>query len=144
MRGIETAFWGTLGKDPELKTSKTGNPFATMNVAVTVGQSDDGKDATQWVRVACFGDTAKTIASRAKKGDRIYCEGTLTLNTWESSDGETRFGLSVAAWRCERLASIGKSRERKQGDYQANGNAGSYQKQDAGHGARDFNDEMPF
>jgi hypothetical protein len=23
MRGIECAFWGVLGKDPELKTSKT-------------------------------------------------------------------------------------------------------------------------
>ena len=44
MRGIESPFWGTLGKDPELKTSKNGNPFATMNVVVTVGQADDGKD----------------------------------------------------------------------------------------------------
>jgi hypothetical protein len=47
MRGIEAAFWGTLGKDPELRTSKTGNPFATLSVAVTVGQADDGKDVSQ-------------------------------------------------------------------------------------------------
>jgi hypothetical protein len=53
-RGIETAFWATLGKDPELRTSKTGNPFATMNVVVSVGQSDEGKDIGQWLRVACF------------------------------------------------------------------------------------------
>ena len=49
MRGLETAFWGTLGADPELKTGKSGKPFATFNVAVTVGHADDGKDVTQWV-----------------------------------------------------------------------------------------------
>ena len=43
MRGIEAAFWGTLGADPELKLSKAGNPFATMNAAIAVGHADDGK-----------------------------------------------------------------------------------------------------
>jgi len=137
-RGIETAFWGTLGKDPELKTSKTGNPFATMNVAVTVGHADDGKDATQWVRLTCFGDNAKNIVSRAKKGDRVYCEGSLTLNTWESSDGETRFGLNVAAWKVERVASIGKHRQP-----QENGST-SHWKQEAGQVEHAFDDPMPF
>jgi hypothetical protein len=62
MRGIETAFWGVLGKDPEPKTSKTGKAFATMSVAVTAGQADDGTDVSQWLR-----------------------EGSLTLNTWETA-----------------------------------------------------------
>jgi single stranded DNA-binding protein len=108
-RGIETAFWATLGKDPELKTSKSGKPFATFNVAVTVGHADDGKD--QWVRVACFGQVAEEIAARAAKSDRLYIEGSLTLNTWTTSAGEQRSGLSVAAWKCERVASIGKNRQ---------------------------------
>ena len=75
MRGIEAAFWGGLGKDPEPRTSKTGKPFATLSVVVTVGTDDDGKEVSQWVRVACFGEVAEQIAAKAKKGDRIYCEG---------------------------------------------------------------------
>jgi hypothetical protein len=39
MRGIESAFWGVLGKDPELRTSKTGTPFATMNVQGATARS---------------------------------------------------------------------------------------------------------
>jgi single-strand DNA-binding protein len=112
MRGIETAFWGVLAKDPELRTSKSGKPFATMNVAVTIGSSDDGKDVTQWVRVACFGETAEKIAAAAKKSDRIYVEGSLTLNTYNTADGETRTGLNVAAFRCEKVPGIGRSRQR--------------------------------
>jgi Single-strand binding protein family len=53
-RGIETAFWGTLGIDPELKTSKAGTAYTGMNVVVTVGATDEGKDVSQWLRVTCF------------------------------------------------------------------------------------------
>ena len=86
-RGIETAFWGTLGKDPELKTGRTGTAYAPMSIVVTVGQSDDGKDVSQWLRVTCFKGVAEAIASKAKKGDRVYVEGTLTLNTWADKSG---------------------------------------------------------
>ena len=113
MRGIETAFWGVLGKDPELRTSKSGKPFATMNVVVTVGTADNGKDVGQWLRVACFGEAAEKIAARAEKGDRVYVEGTLTLNTWaDKATGEAKTGLNVAAWKCERMSAIGRSRPR--------------------------------
>lgn len=111
MRGIETAFWGTLGADPELKTSKGGNPFAIFNVAVTVGHADDGKDVTQWLRAACFGRVAEEIAAHTAKGDRVYIEGSLTLNTWTTAAGEQRSGLNVSAWKVEKLAAIGKNRQ---------------------------------
>ena len=139
MRGIETAFWGVLGKDPELRTSKTGNAFATMNVAVTVGKADDGKDISQWVRVACFGETAETIAAKARKGDRVYVEGQLTLNTWaDKTTGEIKTSLNVAAWRCEKVPAIGKNRQRQNGTQEH-----SQSKQD-GRGGYDFDDELTF
>ena len=113
MRGIEAAFWGVLGNDPELKTSKSGKAFAQMSVVVSVGQDDSGP-VSQWLRVACFGETAERLAQQAKKGDRVYVEGTLTLNTWaDKAIGEARTGLNVAAWKCERVANIGQNRERK-------------------------------
>ena len=43
MRGIEFACWGAIGTNPELRTSKSGKPFVNFNLAVTVGQDDDGK-----------------------------------------------------------------------------------------------------
>ena len=107
MRGIETAFWGVLGNQPELKTSRSGKPFAQVSVVVSVGQDADGKDVGQWLRVACFGETAERLAHQAKKGDRVYVEGNLTT-------GEARTALNVAAWKCERVVNIGKHREREQ------------------------------
>jgi single-strand DNA-binding protein len=110
-RGIETAFWGVLGKDPELRTSKTGTAYTGMNVVVVTGTTDDGKDGSQWLRVTCFKGVAEAIAARAKKGDRVYCEGTLTLNQWNDAHGEAKTGLNVTAWKVEKLAAIGKNRQ---------------------------------
>jgi single stranded DNA-binding protein len=113
-RGIECAFWGTLGADPELKVGKSGKLFAAMSVVVTVGQSDDGKDIGQWIRVACFSDVAEKFAGAAKKGDRCYVEGQLTMTQWNDQHGEVRHGLNVAAWKCERLSAIGRNRQFKE------------------------------
>jgi single-stranded DNA-binding protein len=47
-------------------------------------------------------------SAKAKKGDRVYIEASLTLNTWETAAGETKTGLNVAAWKCEKVPGIGK------------------------------------
>jgi len=145
MRGIEAAFWAVIGKDPELKTSKTGKAFATMNVVVTVGEADDGKDVSQWVRVACFGETAEKTAARAKKGDRVYVEGNLTLNTWaDKATGEAKTGLNVAAWKVEKVPGIGKNRARQ--DY-GQGNAPATMtttNKRPDKRCHEFNDNLPF
>src|SRR5215470_16251549 len=41
-------------------------------------------------------------AAELRKGDRIYCEGTLKLDSWTGRDGAERHGLSVASFKCER------------------------------------------
>jgi single-strand DNA-binding protein len=110
MNTIECAFTGRVGTDPELRTSQAGKPWCRFTVAV------GSDDALQWVQVAAFGETAETIAATAHKGDRIYCEGNLKLNTWTDKEGQPRSGLSVAAWKVEKLAQIGRNRPRKPQD----------------------------
>ncbi len=107
MQGIEAAFCGILGRDPELKTSAAGKPWTRLNVACSSG------DATQWVQVAIFGDTAHELAANLHKGSRVYVEGRLTLNSWKAKDGTDRTGLNVAAWKVEPLCQIGERRPKK-------------------------------
>ena len=79
----ETAFFGALGRPPDLRTAKSGKAWLSLSVAV-------GKDdATQWVSVAVFGDQAIELAGILEKGDRLYCEGRLRLNVW-NANGQTR------------------------------------------------------
>jgi len=104
---IEAAFIGRVGKEPELKTSSAGKAWAAFTCAV--GSDDD----TQWIRVAVFGDCAEQLADNLAKGDRVYCEGRLKLDSWTAKDGQQRTGLSVAAWKAEKLGQIGRNRPPK-------------------------------
>jgi len=76
MNGIETAFEGRLGADPELRESKAGRPWLKMSVCV-----GDGETA-RWVKVAVFNE-AEELASVLTKGSRVYCEGALRAETWQ-------------------------------------------------------------
>jgi hypothetical protein len=79
----------------------------------------------------------------ADASDLWQVRAPLTLNTWaDKSTGETKTGLNVAAWKCERVASIGKNRERKPSAYQANRDTPS--NMGNGRASRDFDDPMPF
>jgi single-stranded DNA-binding protein len=104
--GIETAFLGTLGKDAEPKTSKTGKPY--LRAGVRVG---DGEGA-QWVNVTAFDPEAIARADNFIKGSRVYVEGRLTLDTWTAEGGEKRSSLSCLSWHC-RLAQIGRNKQKR-------------------------------
>jgi single-stranded DNA-binding protein len=99
---IECAFHGRLAADAERRTSQAGNVWTRMRVAVGDG------DHTQWVSVAVFGDVADSAAD-LKKGDRVYVEGSIKIDTWRGSDGTERTGLSVASRKIERTHRIGRA-----------------------------------
>ena len=126
---IEAAFFGTLGRDGELKTSKTGKPYLRLNMRV-----GDGETA-QWVGVMAFDESALEAAEKFVKGARVYVEGKLSVSEWTGQDGALRHGLSALSWHC-RLAEIGRAKPRQE--------EGRPKASDASANAAAFNDEIPF
>jgi single-stranded DNA-binding protein len=106
MSGIECAFFGALGRDAELKTSKNGKSYLRLNV-----RTGDG-DSAQWVSAMVFDPEAVSLASKFIKGVRVYIEGSMKLDAWTGQDGKERHGLSVMSWHA-RLAAIGKNKSSK-------------------------------
>ena len=103
---IDCAFFGRLAADAELRTSQASKQWARLRVCV-------GKDdAVQWVSLAVFGKGAEA-AGVLKKGDRIYAEGTIKIESWTGKDGVERHGLSVAAWKCDRTHLIGQNKPKR-------------------------------
>jgi single-stranded DNA-binding protein len=135
MSGIEAAFFGSLGRDAERKTSKTGKSNLRLNVRVGDG------DTAQWVGVTAFDERAIEIADKRMKGARVYGEGRLSDETGQ--DGAKRHGISVMSWHC-RLSQIGRNKssagEGTRGEANNVGGFGSSpSRTDSG-----FNDEIPF
>jgi single-stranded DNA-binding protein len=121
---IDCAFFGFLAADADARTAKAGKPWTRLRVGV--GRDED----VQWVSVSVFGKAADTSAT-LKKGDRVYCEGSIKLDTWRGNDGLERHTLAVAAFKCEQTHKIGRTRERRTGDH------GSDEQHDS-------NNDMPF
>ena len=110
MDGLQACAIVRLSQDPELRYSREGKPFLTLNGAVADSKAVEGQPT--WLRVIVFGDLAETLGQREPpllKGVECYVEGRLKLERWTAKDtGEQRSGLSLAAWRCEILGAIGR------------------------------------
>jgi single-strand DNA-binding protein len=107
MSGIECAFFATLGRYAERKTSQAGKAYLRLNVRV----GDD--DAVQWLSVLAFDERAIEVADKLVKGAKVYVEGRLSTNEWTGQDGEKRLGLSVMSWHT-RLAQIGRNKSKRE------------------------------
>jgi hypothetical protein len=103
---IETAFFGALGRDGELKTSRNGKQYVRLNIRV------DSGDQAQWLSVTSFDPDAIAHVDKLVKNARVYAEGSLTLQEWVAADGTKRHGLGVLSWHT-RLAGIGVNRLRQ-------------------------------
>jgi len=103
---IEAAFFGSLGRDAERKTSASGKRYLRLSVRVGDG------DGAQWVSVLAFDPETIEAADKLVAGSRVYIEGKLELSEWTGNNGAKRQGLSVMSWHC-RLPHIGRNRLRK-------------------------------
>jgi single-strand DNA-binding protein len=104
---IEAAFFGSLSRDAEVKTSKGGKRYLRLNVRVGDG------DASQWVSVMAFDERALDQADKLTKGSRVYVEGSIKLDEWTGADGVQRHGLSRMSWYC-RIAEIGRNKPKRE------------------------------
>ena len=117
MKSIECAFFGSAGKPIELKTSKAGNAWASLSIGVETGDTrEDGSAQLEWIKVSVFGAQAESLAGKVEKGTRLYIEGNLRVERWQTSEGEQKFTLSVAASKCERVgtSAIGRNKPRRE------------------------------
>lgn len=93
---INATVTGNLGRDPELKDTKTGKKMASFSVASTTKR--DGRDPeTTWIDVVCFDEVAEGAAGSFKKGMKVLMSGQLSLETYERKDGTEGTALRMVA-----------------------------------------------
>jgi single-strand DNA-binding protein len=97
-----------------MKMVKQGTmQMVTLAVAVDEAPPKDGQEAkSTWVNVKMFGEKAQSATDTLVKGDRVYCEGRLSLDEWTAGDGTQRHGLSCLANVVQPLGKIGNRRHR--------------------------------
>jgi single-stranded DNA-binding protein len=122
MIGIESALVGTLTRDADFRTSKSGKPFTLLNIQVGDGE------ARQYVSAIVFGDAATKVAN-LERGRHVYIEGKIEISEWTGSDGKLRAGLKIMSFEAEEIGKIGRRRERKPAGSPAHADKGARYRQ---------------
>jgi single-stranded DNA-binding protein len=104
---------GAVFRTPEVRTSKSGRPYATATLKV-----NEGNTADFW-RVFAFSENTRAELSRLSDGDKITVQGSLKIEVYVSKDGEHKLSRTVFADHV--LALRQPPRERKTKEKQKQG-----------------------
>src|SRR4051812_13930385 len=91
---------GTLGKDPEIRSTQDGREIVNLSVATSESWKDkssgERKEKTEWNRVVIFSEgLVKVAKSYLSKGSKVYLEGTLQTRKWTDKDGQDKYSTEV-------------------------------------------------
>jgi single-stranded DNA-binding protein len=81
---------GTLTRDPDQRTSKSGKTFVTAQLRTPT------EEESVLISVICFDAAACSNLERLRKGDAVAITGRAKPTMWEKN-GEQHHGLSVVA-----------------------------------------------
>ncbi len=137
---------GHLGQDPETKYLPSGNAVTNISVATSEQwkdkQSGQKQERTEWHRCSAFGKLAEIIGQYARKGGKVYIEGSLRTRKWQAQDGSDRYSTEIVISEFQMLdgkpEGSRNTTNENQGSQQTNSNP-----QSGGGGFADF-DDVPF
>lgn len=90
---------GSLGADPELRFTQSGQAILNMRVATTERYQNKDKEwceRTEWHNVTLWGKRGEALAKILQKGAQVFVEGSLHTSSYEK-EGEKRYKTEVNA-----------------------------------------------
>jgi single-strand DNA-binding protein len=84
---------GNLTRDPELRYTPTGAAVCTIGLATNrswTTEAGEKKEETEFHRVVAWNKLAELCSQLLVKGRKIYVEGRLRTNAWQTTDGQPR------------------------------------------------------
>jgi single-strand DNA-binding protein len=100
---------GNLGRDPEVRSTPSGQPVASFTLATSrrwKDKSGQKQEQTEWHTIVCWGRQAEIAGQYLTKGKQIYVEGRLQTRSWDDRQtGEKKYKTEVI---CENFQMLGQ------------------------------------
>lgn len=85
---------GHVGKDPQIKETKGGKPYAIFSLATN--EYIKGEKHTTWINVTVFDEhKVKFVGTYVKKGSALTLVGSIKARAWQDQSGETIASLDL-------------------------------------------------
>lgn len=134
---------GNVGKDPEIRSTQSGNKIANLSLATSESwkdkQTGERQERTEWHRVVVFGEgLVRVIENYVKKGSKLYVEGQLQTRKWQDQSGNDRYSTEVVLQAYGGTITLLDSRKDSGGGQDHGGHAAGFDSENA------LDDEIPF
>jgi single-strand DNA-binding protein len=100
---------GNLGRDPEVRSTASGQPVANFTLATSRRWKDKNgqrQEQTEWHTIVCWGKQAEIAGQYLTKGKQIFVEGRLQTRSWDDrQSGEKKYRTEVI---CENFQMLGQ------------------------------------
>jgi single-strand DNA-binding protein len=137
---------GNLGRDPEVRSTPSGQPNAKFTLATNRRWRDKNgqrQEQTEWHNIVVWGKQAEIAGQYLTKGKQIYLEGRIQTSSWEDKQtGEKKYRTEIV---CDNFQMLGQ----RGGEFEAPGPSSapaagpSYDEGGGGFGEPE-DDDIPF
>lgn len=118
---------GNLTRDPEIKYTPKGTAIAAFGIAINrnwTTESGEKREEVTFVDVEAYARVAELLGEYVHKGDPLFIEGRLKLDTWDDKQsGQKRSKMKVIIENIQFLGGK-KSGERHEGSGEHEGGYG--------------------
>lgn len=101
---------GNLTREPEVRTTASGNPVMGFGIAVNDrrknSQTGEWEDYPNFIDCTMFGARAQSVSSFLSKGSKVAIEGKLRWSQWETNEGQKRSKIEIIVDEIEFMSSI--------------------------------------
>lgn len=97
---------GRLGKDPELRTTQSGQTVCHFSMATDesyTGRDGNVQKKTTWHSVVVWGKQSDPCSRFLRKGSTALVEGAIDVRDYEDRDGNKRKSFEIKAMRVQFL-----------------------------------------
>jgi single-strand DNA-binding protein len=91
---------GNVTRDPEVKTTPSGQSVTSFSVAtnrVWTNAQGQKQEAVEYHNIVAWGKLAEICGQYLNKGKKIYVEGRLQTRDWQGQDGIKRYKTEIVA-----------------------------------------------
>lgn len=91
---------GNVTRDPEVKTTPSGQSVTSFSVAtnrVWTNAQGQKQEAVEYHNIVAWGKLAEICGQYLNKGKKIYVEGRLQTRGWQGQDGVKRYKTEIVA-----------------------------------------------
>lgn len=91
---------GNVTRDPELRTTTTGQNVCSFGIATNQTWTDaqgQKQQRAEYHNIVAWGKLAEICGQYLGKGRKVYVEGRLQTREWESQDGQKRQRTEIVA-----------------------------------------------